>query len=51
MVRIFRTFDGAIQQVDEPQDGCWIALTNPTATEIYELSEKFQIEVDDLRYN
>ena len=49
MVRIFRTFDGAIQQVDEPQDGCWIALTNPTATEIYELSEKFQIEVDDLR--
>lgn len=40
---------GAIQQVDEPQDGCWIALTNPTATEIYELSEKFQIEVDDLR--
>lgn len=29
--------------------GCWIALTNPTATEIFEISEQFQIEVDDLR--
>ena len=45
----FKTVDGAIHQVDEPVDGCWIALTNPTATEIFELSEQFQIEVDDLR--
>ena len=28
---------------------CWIALTNPTATEIFEISEQFGIEVDDLR--
>lgn len=49
MVRIFRTVDGAIHQIEEPQEGCWIALTNPTATEIFELSERFQIEVDDLR--
>ncbi|MGI6070704.1 MAG: magnesium transporter CorA family protein [Blautia sp.] len=49
MVRIFRTVDGAIHQIDEAVEGCWIALTNPTATEIFELSEKFQIEVDDLR--
>jgi magnesium transporter len=49
VVRIFRTVDGAIHQIDEAVEGCWIALTNPTATEIFELSEKFQIEVDDLR--
>ena len=30
-------------------EGCWIALTNPTATEIFEISEQFGIEVDDLR--
>ena len=49
VIRIFRTTDGAIREIQEPQDGCWIALTNPTATEIFEISEQFQIEVDDLR--
>lgn len=49
MVRIFKTIDGSIHQVQEPQEGCWVALTNPTATEIFEISERFQIEVDDLR--
>ena len=43
MVRMFRTSDGAIHEIQEPQDGCWVALTYPTAREI------FQIEVDDLR--
>ena len=46
---MFRTSDGAIHEIQEPQDGCWVALTNPTATEIFEISEQFQIEVDDLR--
>lgn len=49
VIRMFRTFEGAIHEIQEPQDGCWIALTNPTATEIFEISEQFQIEVDDLR--
>ena len=49
VVRMFRTSDGAIHEIQEPQDGCWVALTNPTATEIFEISEQFQIEVDDLR--
>lgn len=49
MVRIFKTIDSSIHQIQEAQDGCWIALTNPTATEIFEISEQFEIEVDDLR--
>lgn len=49
MIRIFKTIDGSIHQIQEPQNDCWIALTNPTATEIFEISERFQIEVDDLR--
>ncbi len=49
VIRIFKTVDGAIHQVEEAEEGCWIALTNPTATEIFELSKQFQIEVDDLR--
>ncbi len=49
MIRMFRSIDGAIHQIKEAQDGCWIALTNPTATEVFEISERFGIEVDDLR--
>lgn len=49
MIRIFKTIDGSIHQIQEPQEGCWVALTNPTATEIFEISEQFQIEVDHLR--
>ena len=49
MVRIFKTIEGAIHEIQEPQEDCWIAMTNPTATEIFEMSERFGIEVDDLR--
>lgn len=49
MIRTFRTIDGAIQQIDAPQEGCWVALTNPSATEVFEIAEQYNIEVDDLR--
>lgn len=45
MVRIYKTIDGAIHQIQEPEEGCWIALTNPTATEIFEFSEKFDMRL------
>lgn len=38
-----------MHQVEEAVEGCWVALTNPTATEIFEISNKYGIEVDDLR--
>ena len=49
MIKIFRTIDGGIHQVNEAQEGCWVALVNPTATELLEISEQYGIEVDDLR--
>lgn len=49
MIRIFRTLDGTIHQMEEATEGSWIALTNPTATELLEIAEKYQIETDDLR--
>ena len=49
MVRIFRTNDGNVHQISEAQEGSWIALTDPTATEISEIAEEFQIDVDHLR--
>lgn len=49
MIRIFKTEDGVIHQKDESENGCWIALTNPTATEILEVAEKYDIDPDHLK--
>lgn len=50
MVKIFRTIDNNVHQINEAQEGSWIALINPTATEIVEIAEKYNIDVDHLRH-
>ena len=49
MIRIFKTTDGMIHQIDEAEDGCWIAMTNPTATEILEVAEQYGIDPDHVK--
>lgn len=49
MIEIFKTFEDGFQQIGDYKEGCWIALTNPSATEILEISEKYHVDVDDLR--
>ena len=49
MIRIFKTTDGMIHQIDEAEDGCWIAMTNPTATEILEVAEQYGIAPDHVK--
>lgn len=49
MIRIFKTEDGAMHEKEEMQPGCWIALTNPTATEIIDIADAYQIDPDHLK--
>lgn len=49
MIRIFKTEDGMIHQKDEAEDGCWIALIDPTATEILEIAERYDIDPDHVK--
>lgn len=49
MIRIFKTEDGAMHEKEEMQPGCWIALTNPTASEIIDIADDYQIDPDHLR--
>ncbi len=49
MIRIFKTEEGVVHQKDETENGCWIALTDPTATEILEIAEKFHIDPDHVK--
>lgn len=49
MIEIFKTYEEGIQKIDKIEEGCWIALTNPTASEVLEISESCQIDINDLR--
>lgn len=49
MIEIFKTFDDGLKQMKDYEGGCWIALTNPTPTELLEVSEQFEIDIDHLR--
>ena len=49
MVRIFKTEEGVVRQIEEIESGCWVALTDPTATEILEVAERFGIDPDDVK--
>jgi magnesium transporter len=49
MIDIFRTTEGALQHLSEITEGCWVAMTNPSATELMEIAEATGIEVDHLR--
>lgn len=49
MIQIFKTFDDGVHQMDEITEGCWIALTDPSATELLEISEQCKVDIDHLR--
>ena len=49
MIRMFRTMDDTIQQVEETFDGVWIALTAPTQEELKQVAETCGVEIDHLR--
>jgi magnesium transporter len=49
MIEIFKTLEDGIHQIDKIEDGCWIAMTSPSATELLQISEKYNIDIDHLR--
>lgn len=49
MLRIFKTVDDKVCELSEVTAGCWVALTNPSAGELLDISSQFQIDIDDLK--
>jgi magnesium transporter len=49
MTRIFITENGLVKQIEKAQPGCWIALTNPTEEETFNISTQFNVDQDSLR--
>ena len=49
MVNIYRTDDRIIREIEDIEAGCWIKLTDPTLEECGDISEKFDIDIADIR--
>gem|GEM_PF-6743992 len=50
MIEIFKTYEDGIRQINEIEQGCWVVMTNPSATELLEISETCHIDIDHLNY-
>ncbi len=49
MIDIFKTIEGTLQKQTEITEGCWIAMTGPSATELMEIADKTRIDINNLR--
>lgn len=49
MIEIYKTEEGILQRKDEISGGCWIAMTDPLATELLDISVKTNIDINHLR--
>lgn len=49
MVKIFKTTENGVLQIEDFENGCWISMTNPTAEEMYGVSKAYGVAADDLR--
>lgn len=49
MVNYYRSIEGKIAEIDSIEAGCWIALTDPTETEISDIEEDMHIDRDYIR--
>ncbi len=49
MINIYKTDDRIIREIEDTENGCWIKLTDPTLEECGVISEKFDIDIADIR--
>lgn len=49
MIKIFKTLETGVLQTEDFETGCWVAMTNPTAEELYNVSSRYNIDTDDIR--
>lgn len=49
MINIYRTDDRIISEIDQYMDGAWVKLTAPTLEECAEISDRFHMDIADVR--
>ncbi len=49
MIEILKTFEDGTHYLDAIEAGCWVVMTDPSATELLDISERCHIDIDHLR--
>lgn len=49
MLRMFSTVNGQIEQIDKPEGGSWLALSDPTDVELTTVAQETGVDLADLR--
>ncbi len=49
MIKIFKTLDNAIHEIDAPEKDCWISMVRPDDVELQSVADRYCIDMDDLR--
>ena len=48
MLRMFRTINGQVEQIQKPENGSWLCLSAPTDVELANVSMETGIDLADL---
>ena len=49
MLRMFRTINGQVEQIQKPENGSWLCLSDPTDVELANVSMETGVDLADLR--
>ena len=49
MITYYRSIEGRLCEIEQPEAGCWISMINPTETEISDIEEDMGVDRDYIR--
>ena len=49
MIKIYKTEESIVNEIEKVEDGCWINMVTPTMEECINISEQFDIDIADVR--
>ena len=49
MIRYYKTIDNKLEKLNSFEEGCWINLVEPNQSEIHEISELLNLDVDSIK--
>ena len=49
MLRMFSTINGQVEQIEKPENGSWLCLSEPTDVELATVSQQTGVDLADLR--
>ena len=49
MIKIFKTFEAETRLIEKPEKNCWISMIAPLEPELASISQRYGIDLDDLR--